>query len=293
MTFNHRDYEEETYSNKTKSRKEDVNIGNYFDDDDIPPPYSSPQKPAYNNNNPWLAYNNNDSSQRSQQQIPWNQKQQTSPDQSNLQTMLAQVLEALQNQQNNNNQPDYPKRNNNYNQSDHFMRNNGQPDYDSYNQSDHFMRNNNYGKPDHNNYNQYDHFRRNNNYGQSDYNNYNQSDHFIRNNNYGQPDYYNYNQSDHFRRNNNTYGTTRNRINLSGQGVFKVLLLGGTGTGKSTIINTMANYFLGGTLDNPKIVIPSKYYEVTEKGIIEILVIGIDTKSNSNSINLHFCIRIC
>ncbi|CAG8824832.1 8389_t:CDS:2, partial [Dentiscutata erythropus] len=47
-------------------------------------------------------------------------------------------------------------------------------------------------------------------------------------------------------------------------GIFKILLLGGTGTGKSTIINTVTNYFKGGTLDNPKIVIPTKYFDVTE-----------------------------
>ncbi|CAG8613047.1 4175_t:CDS:2, partial [Gigaspora margarita] len=60
--------------------------------------------------------------------------------------------------------------------------------------------------------------------------------------------------------------SSKSRPNLRNQksGVFKILLLGGTGTGKSTIINTVTNYFLGGTLDNPKIVIPTKYYHVTE-----------------------------
>nr|CAG8583174.1 5627_t:CDS:2 [Entrophospora candida] len=48
-------------------------------------------------------------------------------------------------------------------------------------------------------------------------------------------------------------------------GVFKVLLLGGTGTGKSTVINTISNYFLGGTLDNLKVVIPTAHLDVTEE----------------------------
>ncbi|GBB85365.1 hypothetical protein RclHR1_11910001 [Rhizophagus clarus] len=276
MTFGHRDHEEETYSS-TKSRKEQdfFSTDNYFDNSDTPPPYTSPQKPVHTANDPWLTYNNNSSSsQGSQQQMPLNQQQQTSPDQTNLQAMLTQVLEALQNQQNNN----QPTRNNNYHQSDLFMRNNNyeKPDYYNYNQPDHLMRN----KLNYNDYDQSDHFMRNN--GKFDYNNnnpfdqfrrnnnYDQSDHFGRNNNYDQSDYFgrnnNYNQTDHLRRNNsNTYGTTRNRINLSGQGVFKILLLGGTGTGKSTIINTMASYFLNGTLDKPKIVIPTKFHEVTER----------------------------
>ncbi|RIB17851.1 hypothetical protein C2G38_2186207 [Gigaspora rosea] len=63
-----------------------------------------------------------------------------------------------------------------------------------------------------------------------------------------------------------TIKSAKSRPNLRNQksGVFKILLLGGTGTGKSTIINTVTNYFLGGTLDKPKIVIPTKFYRVTE-----------------------------
>ncbi|XP_062562937.1 uncharacterized protein LOC134226282 [Armigeres subalbatus] len=50
----------------------------------------------------------------------------------------------------------------------------------------------------------------------------------------------------------------------SNQQQYNILLFGETGSGKSTLVNYLTNYFRGGSLKKLKIAIPTKYHEATE-----------------------------
>lgn len=49
------------------------------------------------------------------------------------------------------------------------------------------------------------------------------------------------------------------QIDLNTDNMAKVLIIGETGSGKSTLVNYLTNYFRNGSLDNLKVAIPSKY----------------------------------
>ena len=60
---------------------------------------------------------------------------------------------------------------------------------------------------------------------------------------------------------NNNDGNADNarHVSLDTSNIAKVLVIGETGSGKSTFINYLTNYFRGGSLQNVKVAIPSKY----------------------------------
>lgn len=60
---------------------------------------------------------------------------------------------------------------------------------------------------------------------------------------------------------NNEMNNTRH-LSLDTSNIAKVLVIGETGSGKSTFINYLTNYFRGGSLQNIKVAIPSKYRPV-------------------------------
>ncbi|CAF0867585.1 unnamed protein product [Didymodactylos carnosus] len=55
---------------------------------------------------------------------------------------------------------------------------------------------------------------------------------------------------------------TKNQIELDTSDIAKILIIGETGSGKSTFINYLTNYFRNGSLNNIKIAIPSLHYPI-------------------------------
>jgi hypothetical protein len=62
------------------------------------------------------------------------------------------------------------------------------------------------------------------------------------------------------------------------------IVIGETGAGKSTVVNTCTNFFEGGSLDNLKIAIPTKYHKQTERAF-QHTELNVQDRSQSSTDN--------
>jgi len=77
---------------------------------------------------------------------------------------------------------------------------------------------------------------------------------------------------------------------VDGSGHSSVLVIGETGAGKSTVVNTFASFFLKGKFDAPKVVIPTTHHAVTEEGF------ALSSETNvakGNQSQTNTCSRYC
>ncbi len=68
---------------------------------------------------------------------------------------------------------------------------------------------------------------------------------------------------------------------------MNVLVIGETGSGKSTFINTLTNYFRGGSLDNLCVAIPTQFLRSTEEFRHDENDLGNVTSSKTDSCNIY------